>query len=162
MRMPEISQLKKHLVIATALLIILSACGSRNRIPNQAPQATEAPAKPMAETTPAAPPSATQADEDSIIHFAGNKTAVEDADKQKLRTHAARLKANPKLVLILLVHADSQGSRAYNLAIADKWTNSILRALRDCGVNRKQVEIRQAALSALPARARYVELLYKP
>lgn len=100
---------------------------------------------------------------DEIIYFAARKTVVDETDKEKLHAHAARLKADHKLVLTLLVHTDNRGSRVYNLAIADKWTNSIIRTLIGYDVNRKQIGIRLAPTRNTPAALfRSVELRYEP
>lgn len=163
--MPSRLQTKRILVIATTLAFISSGGCSRNPVVDQAPQPikTEASAAiSIAEVAPVAPPEATPTDIDNIIRFPSGKTTLDDSDRQKLSVHAAHLKANPKLVLILQVHTASRGSRAYNLAITDKWTNSIIRMLNKYGVNRKQVRIEFVPQrNTSPKLSRSVELSYQ-
>ena len=86
-----------------------------------------------------------------------------------LRQHAARLKKAPELVVTVIGHADSLGSRSYNLALAEQRMDSVCEALRALGVPRGQIR-RVSATRAMSAAAcgpapcrpgvRRVELVY--
>ena len=145
-------------VIACAFL--LSACGGRNYAggnkadiqppikasPMPVENVNEKTAKSAKESSQSLPPAATpsvsqeQHPQGNNIYFPGDKTAVDEQDKEMLRQHALQLKQNPHLVLTLRVHTDSRGSRSYNLAIAEEWTTSIIRTLCKLGASKKQIQ----------------------
>jgi outer membrane protein OmpA-like peptidoglycan-associated protein len=54
------------------------------------------------------------------VFFAQGSSAIDETGKATLRLHAERLKANPKTRVTLIGHAESFGSRAMSIAIADK------------------------------------------
>ncbi|MDQ5880880.1 MAG: peptidoglycan-associated lipoprotein, partial [Pseudomonadota bacterium] len=59
-----------------------------------------------------------------------------------LRTHAERLRDDPRLVVTLVGHTDHLGSRSFNLAIAEQRTTAVKTKLRELGVPAKQVRQR--------------------
>lgn len=89
-----------------------------------------------------APPEANHQTES--IYFAAGKTVVDDADRQRLRQFAARLKEDPRLVISLVSHTDDQGSRSYNLALAEERLDAVVEILRAAGVPRRQIRRKNA------------------
>lgn len=115
-----------------------------------APQPPPAPAerKPEAPTPPPvvrkeapAPVEAPAAkiDDSNSVYFTFGSTEVDLPGQQKLRTHAQRLQENPEQVVTLIGHTDNMGSRAYNVAIAEKRIESVSALLRGYGVAKKQL-----------------------
>ncbi len=127
--------------------------------PAVAPKATPAP--------PEAP--AAKVDDGNNVYFTFGSTAVDPAGQQKLRSHALRLQEDPELVVTLIGHTDNMGSRAYNVAIAEKRIESVSALLRRYGVTKKQIRRyavgserleRRCQTSACRQKMRRVELSY--
>lgn len=98
-------------------------------------EAPPAPPAPVTTETPTVPP----VPEENRIHFAFGATAVDAAGRQKLLVHAARLKADRKLVVTLVGHTDHLGSSSYNLAIAEQRAAAVAAVLLANGATRLQV-----------------------
>ena len=88
-------------------------------------------------------------------------------DRELLQQHAAALKANPDLVLLLRGHADGQGPAEYNRALAEKRAEMAARVLASMGVELQQLRHEAAPpppAGQAPARSqpedRRVELVY--
>ena len=98
-------------------------------------------AAPAVAPKPTAPPEtpAAKIDDDSNVFFAFGATIVDPAGQEKLRPHAQRLQEDPELVVTLIGHTDNMGSRAYNVAIAEKRIESVSALLRSYGVAKKQI-----------------------
>lgn len=114
-----------------------------------------------------APPRVT--DREHNVYFPAGGTRVDESGKRLLRRHATRLKANSKLVLTLIGHTDPQGSRSYNVAIAQKRMDSVFEILRSLGVPRGQIRrvssaVRMASTDCQTAacrrQMRRVELIF--
>ena len=94
-------------------------------VPKEAPAPVEAPAAKI---------------DDSInVFFSFGSTEVDLPGQQKLRAHAQRLQEDPQRVVTLIGHTDNMGSRAYNVAIAEKRIESVSALLRSYGVAKKQM-----------------------
>lgn len=150
---------------------LLAACAGR---PPVTP-AAEAPAsaaevrveakQPPAAATVAPPPAA-----ENVFFLAGS-IEIEAAERNKLRPYAERLKADPRLVLILVGHTDDQGSRSYKLAIAQGRVDTVFAALRRLGVPARQMQRYPVGREKMVAGCntaecrktmRRVELIYRP
>lgn len=140
-------------ILGVGLVATLAACGGTPPRP-EAPASADgtartAPAAPASTTSapPAAPtaapraeqPSETPINEENSIFFAFGASTINAAGEQKIRQHAARLKANPKLEVTLVGHTDNLGSSAYNLAIAEQRTAAVARLLLANGARRTQI-----------------------
>ena len=79
------------------------------------------------------------------VYFQLRSTAVDEAEKLKLREHADRLKQNPKEKVTLIGHMDDLGSRNYNLAITEERLMAVNRQLRSFGVPARQIRRNRAA-----------------
>lgn len=106
--------------------------------------------------------------EGSAVYFQRGATQPEAAGDPVLQVHAQRLKDDPRLVVTLVGHTDHNGSRSYNLAIAEKRTAAVMERLRELGVPAKQIRRRHYGNEAAPncrsescrARMRRVDLVY--
>ena len=89
----------------------------------------------------AEPPAAlvAAASEDNTIFFPAGSNMVDDIGKQKLRQHAEHLKQNPKIFVTLVGSAFGQGSRSYNLALAEERLMAVNTLLRTYGVSPRQI-----------------------
>lgn len=132
--------------------------------PAPAPAAAPAPKPPPeAPRSFAAPPAGLPA----ALYFDFDHYRVRPKDRELLQRHAAALKANPGLVLLLRGHADGQGPAEYNQALAEKRAEMAARELVAMGVDLQQLRHEAAPLppaGAAPARTqpadRRVELVY--
>lgn len=132
--------------LAAALCAALAACGG-----NSAPEGAASPTA----TSRSTPPPRTNGERPSLpveaapdaagsVYFASAETTIDETGKTVLRQQAARLKDDPRLVVTLVGYTDNQGSRSYNLALADSRMEAVAEALRALGVARKQIR-RQTA-----------------
>lgn len=143
----------RHQAFLLALVAALSmaACGGTPpreqagtpaaAVPARAKPSADVRLKPDAELAQVVPEADHQTES---IYFAAGKTAVDDADRQRLRQLAARLKEDPRLVISLVAHTDDQGSRSYNLALAEERLEAVVEILRAAGVPRRQIRRKNA------------------
>lgn len=134
-----------------------------------------APAAPVVavETAPPADdtkPNATVPTADAIFFSAGS-TTVDATGKEKLRQHADRLKLTPDALVTLVGYTDGQGSRNYNLAIAEERLTAVSKLLRSYGVSPRKIRRNRIGSVKTPAACttadcrqnlRRVELVYSP
>ena len=73
-------------------------------------------------------------DRENSVFFPPSGTTLDAKSRQKLRDHAARLKADPSRSVTLIGHTDDLGSPSYNLAIAEQRVNAVFNFLRAQGV----------------------------
>lgn len=78
-------------------------------------------------------------DDENCVFFNLASTELSLEERNKLARHVAKLKADDKLVVTLVGHSDDQGSRSYNLAIADRRADNVFRFLRAAGVPAMQI-----------------------
>ena len=78
-------------------------------------------------------------DEENNVFFKADLTVIDPEEKPKLQRHVQRLKADPKLVLMLIGYTDDQGSRSYKLAIAEQRLDAVFKLLRSLGVPARQL-----------------------
>lgn len=133
----------KTLTLTLIAAALLAACAS-NPPPTEKPAepAVEAKAEPKPEVDPrVAEEQAIIAavDTEHSVFFPVNGTSVSDEDKARLLEQAERLKQNPELTVTLVGHADHQGSRSYNLAIAEQRINAVFSILRKAGIPVTQI-----------------------
>jgi peptidoglycan-associated lipoprotein len=148
--------MKKLKAWTTALLggcaLILTACGSSVKL-------DETPADSRA-TTPAAgaPGSGSATPVKSVdvsqgpgstggpqgagvsVFFDYDSFSIKDQYQSTVEAHARFLKANPGKRVSIEGHADDRGSREYNLALGQKRSDSVRRALNLLGVSDGQAE----------------------
>ena len=73
------------------------------------------------------------------VFFEQGSSDIDETGKATLRLHAERLKANPKTRVTLIGYAESFGSRAMSIAIADKRVTVVYAQLRAYGVPSRQL-----------------------
>lgn len=119
---------------------LLAGCASQApvELPSSPSPPVARPAKPLSEKRAPAKPVVAVDAENNVFFMAGTTTV--DADgKQTLQRHAQRLKADAKLELMLIGHTDDQGSRSYQLAIAEQRLDAVFKLLRSLGVPARQL-----------------------
>jgi outer membrane protein OmpA-like peptidoglycan-associated protein len=139
------------LISSLLLALLLTACASTaappvanetaatGQLARSGPAVTgTSAATPATGAAPASAP-AVHVPESDRIYFASGSADVDAAGEGKLREHAERLRADSKLVVLLVGHTDPAGSRSYNLAVADRRTAAVARLLQAQGVSRKQI-----------------------
>jgi peptidoglycan-associated lipoprotein len=75
-----------------------------------------------------------------IILFDFDSSAIRDEYRSLLEAHAEFLKSNPASKVILQGHADERGSREYNLALGQRRSESVYKAMSLLGVPEPQME----------------------
>lgn len=81
-------------------------------------------------------------DRENSVFFALASTVVDDAGREVLRRHAARLQSDPKLTVTLSGYTDDLGSREYNVALGQKRVDAVEQELRALRVPAKQIRKR--------------------
>jgi peptidoglycan-associated lipoprotein len=122
-------------------------------------EASPAPAPPPA---PAAAPEPARPQRAAVIYFKPDAYKVDARYRELLRSHARRLKANPRLHMIIEAHADGRGQRDYNLALSKKRAETVAKHLKAQGVPARQLEIvyrGEGGGERVAAAERRVELL---
>lgn len=100
---------------------------------------------PPAAVQPAVPPAPTEKQviasvrPENNVFFEQGSSDIDEAGLATLRIHAERLKANRKKRLTLIGHAESFGSRALAIAIAEKRVDAVYTQLRAYGVPSRQL-----------------------
>lgn len=110
--------------------------------PDEPPPVITFPYTPLVEEiTPSVPETESTAPvlEENNIFFVLRSAIVSDTGKEKLRVHADRLKLDRKKTVLLVGHADDQGSRSYNLAITEERLMAVEKSLRHFGVALRQI-----------------------
>jgi outer membrane protein OmpA-like peptidoglycan-associated protein len=162
----------KRLLICLAACLLAACAGRPSVTPVEEEPAPAAETRAEAKRPPApsavavAPPLAAE-----NIFFLAGSIEIEAAERNKLRPYAERLKADPRLVLILVGHTDDQGSRSYKLAIAQGRVDAVFAALRRLGVPARQMQRYPVGREKMVAGCntaecrktmRRVELVYRP
>lgn len=131
-----------HNVQVIGLLAALALVGCAST-----PEPVVPPSKPTPPvvTAPEAPPTRTETqviasvEPENNVFFEQGSSDIDETGKATLRLHAERLKANPKTRVTLIGHAESFGSRAMSIAIADKRVSMVYAQLRGYGVLPRQL-----------------------
>ena len=74
------------------------------------------------------------------LHFAFDQSGLEPEHQAILEAHAKNLLAHPDKHLMLEGHADERGTREYNLALGERRSNGVERALILLGVPARQLK----------------------
>ena len=163
--------LRRLLICLMACL--LAACAGQPSVtpPAEVPSPAVA-AKAEPTVTPVAPTSAvTPPLSAENVFFRAGSIEIDVAERNKLRTHAERLKADPRQVVTLVGSTDDQGSRSYKLAIAQGRVDAVFAALRRLGVPARQMQRYPVGREKMVAGCntaecrktmRRVELVYRP
>jgi peptidoglycan-associated lipoprotein len=143
--------MKKSLLASALLATFLAACSSSAVKPQ--------PAAPVASALPPAVednPSTGAASQDSVgfgalkdpnnilskrsVYFDFDKDEVKAEYRPLVEAHAKYLQANPNAKLMIQGNADSRGSREYNLALGQRRSVAVKKAMNVVGAQDKQIE----------------------
>ena len=75
------------------------------------------------------------------VFFATNETVLTTASRETLRKHAAWLRKNSKINVVLEGHADERGTREYNLALGERRANSAKDYLMTYGISSNRISV---------------------
>lgn len=131
------------------LTLVVAGCSSGGPVTGDSPAAssaatpvTKVASAPQASVAERSEPAAPAPGDANTVFFRRGSAALDDAALTALRTHAERLRDDPRLVVTLVGHTDHLGSRSFNLAIAEQRTTAVKTKLRELGVPAKQVRQR--------------------
>ena len=91
------------------------------------------------------------------IFFSPGASTISSSERGKLKPLAARLKADRRLAVTLIGHANDTGSRSFNVAIADARIAATVAALKKMGVAAYQFRKRIVGDEKVPANCRSAE-----
>ncbi len=80
-------------------------------------------------------------DQLSSIYFSLGSYSFDRDAKAALKSHAARLMADPRLLVTLIGHTDDLGSKEYNDALCIRRADAVKQALLDLGVAPRQIRL---------------------
>ncbi len=139
----EIELPTTKLTIVLGALLLLGACAAQPPAsptpPQESPPVRSEAAKPVSNPAQEEKAAMAAVDVANSIFFAPSGNTIDADGRQRLLEHAARLKADPELVVTLVGHADHLGSRSYNLAIAEQRINAVFAVLRGAGIPVTQI-----------------------
>ena len=150
--------MKKSLLVSAVLAALLAACSStavkdKPAAPvedaNKASQA--APAAPAADAASTSGASENGYDMSALkdpnnilskrsVYFDFDKDEVKAEFRPLVEAHAKFLQANPKAKVMIQGNADSRGSREYNLALGQRRSVAVKKAMNVIGAQDKQIE----------------------
>lgn len=140
--------MKKHPLWIAASLLVLTLAGCAT--PGE--KAPDERAAPGVETAPApdraVPPGRALTEQERLraellakrrVHFAFDSSAIDEEARAIIEAHAAHLRANPGIQLMLEGHCDERGTREYNLGLGERRAQSVERLLRVLGVDGSRI-----------------------
>lgn len=146
----------RHLILASSVVALLSACGSQPPAPEQSPSSVESRTpsdvvvtKPVAKVVPEvtfdAMSVAALKDPRSplskrMVYFDLDSYVVKEEYQSLLASHAKFLAANAKMKMLIQGNSDERGSREYNLALAQKRSDAVKKSLALMGAKEDQME----------------------
>jgi peptidoglycan-associated lipoprotein len=132
----------QHVFHLVRLFAVLSFAGCASTPEPVAPVSKPAPtvvAEPEAPSTRTETQVIASVKLENNVFFEQGSSDIDETGKATLRLHAERLKGNRKTRLTLIGHAESFGSRAMSIAIAEKRVNVVYEQLRAYGVPSRQL-----------------------
>lgn len=138
--------MKRELILPLCGLAVLALAACQSAPAGHSPRSLASPPATTSPAVPAAPreePAEAQiiaaVQPGNSVFFARGAAEVDAAGRAMLQSHAERLRADGKLQVTLTGYTDDLGSRAYNLAIADKRVAAVFAILREMGVPSRQM-----------------------
>ena len=145
------------LLSATFLAFLLTACGSQPPAPEQNPSGVESRNPSVIETTPISPATTTPGEaidplsmkalrdpnsplSKRSIYFDFDSYVVKDEHQSLLVAHSKFLAAHANMKMLIQGNTDERGSREYNLALGQKRSDAIKKALSLLGISESQME----------------------
>jgi peptidoglycan-associated lipoprotein len=147
------------LVVLLAFLAPVAGCKKKEPVtepePQAAPAPTPAPTPPPAEPEPEPefkpiPEEPVETMDEKLarvlgmlqtIHFAFDRSDLDDENRGILRANAEILKANPDLAIQIAGHCDERGTIEYNIALGERRANSVRDYLKSLGVDTSNLSI---------------------
>lgn len=150
----------KHLIVGILLAVFLAACSSKQvkeepkaAVEEKSPSAVVKAPEPVKEAPAAETNAATEQnisvnplkDPSNIlskrsVYFDYDKDEVKAEFRPLVEAHAKYLVAHPEAKVALQGNADERGSREYNLALGQRRSAAVKKAMNVLGVNDKQIE----------------------
>lgn len=132
---------KGPILSAIAVLALLSACTTKPQAVSVAPP----PAGPSTQTTTQSsviPGSAEdlRVNVGDTVHFAYNRSDVQDEDRAVLQRQAAWLQKYPQIRVTVQGNCDDRGTREYNLALGARRASAVKEYLVSLGVSSARVD----------------------
>lgn len=141
-------------------LLLLAGCASQNA-PDVAPVANDAPVQEkhvqIAEKQLTEAEIIAAVNVENSVFFPPSGAKLDQASRQRLLKHAARLKDNPDLQVTLAGHTDHLGSPSYNLAIAEQRINAVMDVLRAQRIPVTQIRRQVVGSEQVPANCKSPE-----
>lgn len=143
--------MKKRVFLAAVLLAALAGCSSvkLDDVPVEdrkaeavgpgGPGAGKSQVTPVT-ADPAAANAAGPANVARIVYFDYDSYVIKPEFQQLIESHARFLKANNRRKIVIEGHTDERGGREYNLALGQRRSEAVRRALNLLGVADSQVE----------------------
>jgi len=144
--------MRTSLLAVAVLSIVLSACTSTPLSTPETPASSAVtPATPSTPDVAAKSATATQAQpshldansllaKETSVYFDFDVFTIKNEFTAMIERHASYLKAHPELDVKLEGNADERGGREYNLALGQKRSEAVKRALITLGAGAKQLE----------------------
>ncbi len=143
--------MRTSIISASLVAVLLTACSSQPPAPEQKPAAVEDRQPAGASTAPVTSdvidPYSLAALKDPksplskrSIFFDFDSYIIKDEFKTLLEQHGKFLAANSKIKMLIQGNADERGSREYNLALGQKRSEAVKKALLLNGAKEDQVE----------------------
>ena len=149
--------MKKNLLMSAVLAALLAACSSTAVKDKPAAPAPVEDASKASQAAPAADAASTSGasengydmsalkDPNNIlskrsVYFDFDKDEVKAEFRPLVEAHAKFLQANPKAKVMIQGNADSRGSREYNLALGQRRSVAVKKAMNVVGAQDKQIE----------------------
>jgi peptidoglycan-associated lipoprotein len=142
----------KNLLIATVAAVLLTACGSAVKLDNVGVEDRTGKTT-LTETQPASKVQSVVASTDAsksnldamsasnrVIYFDFDSFAIRTEFQSALENHARLLKSDKAKKISIDGHTDERGGREYNLALGQKRSEAVRKALALLGVSENQME----------------------
>lgn len=92
--------------------------------------------------------------EENAVFFMLGSAFLNRNEKSKLEAIALRLSEDRALHVLLVGHANDNGSRAYNLAVSDSRVAAVAEYLRKHGIQRERIRTQALGSEKVPASCR--------
>jgi peptidoglycan-associated lipoprotein len=76
----------------------------------------------------------------TVINFAFDQSRIDGKYFQVLEAHAAYLRENPAVTVVVEGHCDERGTPEYNIALGERRAKSVQRYLENLGVSSEQIK----------------------
>jgi len=142
----------KNVLTVTVAAVLLTACGSAIKLDNVGVEDRTGKTT-LTETQPASKVQSVVASTDAsksnldamsasnrVVYFDFDSFAIRTEFQSALENHARRLKSDKTIKISIDGHTDERGGREYNLALGQKRSEAVRKALALLGVSENQME----------------------